>query len=33
MFFWRKMEKISWTDKVKTKYYIKYSRRGISYIQ
>jgi len=27
------MEEISWTDKVKTKYYIKYSRRGISYIQ
>jgi hypothetical protein len=27
------MEEISWTDNVKTKYYIKYSRRGIFYIQ
>jgi len=27
------MEKISWTDNVKTKYYIEYSRRGRSYIE
>jgi len=33
MFCWRRMEKISWTDNVKTKYYIEYSRRGRSYIE
>jgi len=27
------MEKISWTDEVKTKYYIEYRRTAIFYIQ
>ena len=34
MWFWRRMEKISWTDRVREmKYYTESNRRGIFYIQ
>jgi hypothetical protein len=32
MWCWRRMEKISWTDCVKTKYYTGSRRTGISYM-
>jgi hypothetical protein len=34
MWYWRRMEKISWTDHVSNEeYYIESRRRGISYTQ